>query len=191
MVGPNTRSKKFWSSEEDRKVVKGYNRHYEDINVYKAIESDPEFNFCLTRSNVDIKDRLRILHSRLITYQSFFVLPYGQPECYIPDEFLNFISTAPLDYSETILVDEPIELDKILFQFSTSIDSFRIFLENLPLILEEDPILSSKTVLQVFNKYFTGRSKLTAESRDRLLNLLMRNGYVKIKQVGIRKYFYK
>lgn len=73
MVGPNTRSKRFWSEDEDRKLIIGLNRFYESSTMYHDIEKDVSLDFDGNRRNTEIKDRIRLYFDDLEPYYSFLV----------------------------------------------------------------------------------------------------------------------
>lgn len=191
----------MWSTEETRKFLVGYNRHYESSEVFAKMVRDTELGFSGIRSNVSMKDRLRTLEEAdlLTTFKSFFILKNTQtidyePRIFIPEEFLSAMEDGELEDSVPILdFADRIPVKEICYPLLSLVNNllFADYLEQLPLFLEEDPVNSSITWKQVCQKYFQGRERLNDEKAQNLITRLIENGHIKSKVVGIRTYIYK
>lgn len=92
---PNSRRRLFWSDEETRKLLVGYNRYYGSSSIFVDIERDLELGFKGVRTNINIKDRLRTLreNNMMTTFKTFVVLRNTEkivyePRLFIPEELL-------------------------------------------------------------------------------------------------------
>jgi hypothetical protein len=193
MPGPNTRSRRFWLADEDRNLIIGYNRYYDSRNVYVDIQRDPTLGFTRSRSNIDIKDRLRVLYTRIVPIKSFFVF-FGcdDPKEYIPEEHWDIFDNENPEETLMLLPERHREdLSFILYKYSTVINSFKEAFESLPENLPEEPIITERTWSQICDKNFIGRNRLSESKKEELLAELILNGYMRRRIVGIRTFVYR
>jgi len=193
MVGPNTRSRKYWSSDEDLRLILGINQYWESLNVYAEIIEDESLRFRGYRTNIDLKDRFRFLYPNLVPYRSFFVpRNCNNPRAYIPDIYWIVLDQEDIQQGDHIQETENyLTLREILYKYSTVIEKFLILYESLPINLERDPLKTSKTWKHVCNCCFSARNRLSVEQMDTLLIEMIQNAHLKHIKVGIRTYVYR
>ena len=194
MIGPLTRTKNLWSSEEDRKLIVGLNRHYESLNRWKLIANDEELEFKGKRSNVDIKDRLRFLCHSLTVISSFFVpMHCAEPNIFIPREYFYVFEGNGNDGPNITLlpVEERTALDPLVAKISRRSKEFLDFYKSIPEALADDPIRKVLTWDQICIKCFTRSHALSVENRIDLLKSLVENGHLNYKRIGVRTYVWR
>jgi len=193
MTGPNTRQRKSWTLAEDKRLIIGLNKYWEERDTYKRIQTDLSLNFLNQRSNVDIKDRIRIIFCNLKSFKSFFIpIDCDNPHDFIPEEYWGILGLEDFEIvPERLPEGERFPLNYVLYKYSTIIDPFIEVLECLPAALDADPLLNSKTWFQICRKCFTGRNKLSENKMTNLLDELLINGYIKAKRIGIRAFVFK
>lgn len=193
MISANTRTRRFWTVEEDKKLIIGFNRHLEALNVYKSIEKDQTLNFSRSRSNIDIKDRLRVLSPCLKVIKSFFVpIDCRDPHEFVPEELWNILDTdIEQDSIELLPINQRIELNDILYEYTTQIDHFFNYYNFLAYEPDQNPMLNCKTWNQICDKSFKARNRLKAGQKMELLKKLVSNGYLKRYTVGNRIFVYR
>ena len=189
MVGPNTTRKNFWNDEETRKLLIGYNRYYDHNNVYKLIQTDPEFEFESVRSNVDIKDRIRTIFRNLKSFKGFFV-PRNctEPRLFVPEELWSYLDSedSVTRVEELPEGNQVVPMNHILYKYTTDTKTFNHIYNRLPTEFHTDPLLHSKTWDLICNKCFTRDYQLDKDKRLQLLEQLTSNRYLISKKIGVR-----
>lgn len=193
MTGPNTRTRVFWTTAEDRRLIIGYNRYWEERNLYRRIELDLRLGFAGHRSNVDFKDRIRVIYLNLKSYKGFFV-PRNcrNPQEFIPEEHWASLQEEDSEIEVDLIPEtERFPLNYLLYARSSVIHKILDVLEDLPEDLPEDPLLHLQTWGQICGFCFTGRNKLTKNEMNNLLNDLLAHGYIRAWKTGIRTFIFK
>lgn len=194
MVGPLKRKKMFWTVEEDQRLINALNRHFESLTQYKCIETDEDFGFEGVRSNVDIKDRLRLLYDSLKPYHSFLIPENcNEPKNFIPREYWHILDNETEERQNIPLLPENkrSRLKLIVKRFTTKPENFLKHFRTIPRHLEEDPVKTVPTWNVLCNTYFKARNKLSYDGKNELLYELIENGILKKKVVGVRTYVYR
>lgn len=190
MVGPNTRTKRFWSADEDLRLIIGLNRHFEAFYQYASIEKDITLGFEGIRTALEIKDRLRIIMNTLEPYHSFLIPRNStNKEIYIPNELLQSTLVEAEQLNIRILpFSQRCSFGSIVYRYCTNLKKFRDQIQLLPEFLPNDPVLEVITWPQICKKSFIGRYRLSESKQDELLKILIANGFVESKKVGVRTY---
>ena len=195
MAFANTQVRNKWTPEEDKKLLIGFNRHYETIFVSKSIEKDDSLNFNGRRSNIDIKDRLRTIKRHLKPFKSFFIpIDCQDPREFIPEELWYAIEEEEEEIIATVPESDRIQLNDILYQYTTvtTIHKFLRIYERLPESLDENPIATTKTWSQICDKCFKACLRMQqSQLKMELLRKLVSNGHLKKKTIGNRIFVYK
>ena len=162
-----SRRRQFWTPEEDQRLLIGYNRYFESFDVYRRIEKDLELHFFRIRSNKDIRDRIRSLKSELEILKSFFVLNNREehPHSFIPEEFRHLLYEEGEEEQQVDLLPlgERKELKRILFTYTANIATFMQIYDNLPIILNENPLLTCLTWIQIYPYFSWSSNRLGLE----------------------------
>ena len=194
MTGPNTRKKNKWDESENQKLIKGINKYWEVPAMFKSIERDPSLEFTPRRTNVNIKDRFRIIYPNFRSVKGFFVPENAiDPKPFIFEEDWHYLNQEDSEIRYDMTDNEIVPLNFILYKYSTSINNMLLALESLPEFIDGDPMINSRTWIQFCDKFIKGENNvnLSLTKKAQLLDELLRNQYVKAKIIGKRTFVLK